>query len=247
MKRFLLLVVFSFCLLALHRLWPPIYEASHRRTDYAVEGIDVSRYQAVFDWKNIAKADLDFAFIKATEGQELSDTHFEHNWNSALINGVKRGAYHFFRPEVSAEIQAQHFFDQVELFPGDLPPVLDLEVKGNLSAEELVNAATSWLQLAEAHYGIKPILYTGQKFYNRYLAGRFDDYPLWLARYSNREPVAACGRAFQFWQYTQSGEIEGIAGKVDLNVFIGRLEELAALCVPAQEPENVEAYFAKGK
>ncbi|MEM8585089.1 MAG: GH25 family lysozyme [Bacteroidota bacterium] len=247
MKRLLFLIIISIGLLALPELRKSVFQSGERRTDYAVEGIDVSRYQAEVDWLAIRDAGFDFAFMKATEGQELRDVYFEQNWSLAGQSGLKRGAYHFFRPEVSPTVQARHFFGQVDLQAGDLPPVLDVEVVGELSQEELVQAVSTWLEMAEAHYGIAPILYTGQKFYNRYLAGRFDQYPLWLARYAPHEPVAACGRAFQFWQYAQVGRVKGIAGHVDLNVFAGELSDLERLCMPVEAPTELDGFFAKEK
>ncbi|MEO0787359.1 MAG: GH25 family lysozyme [Bacteroidota bacterium] len=247
MKRLLFLILLSIGLLALPRLRQSVFQTGDRRTDYEVEGIDVSRYQSDIDWDAIYEDDFEFAFMKATEGQELVDEYYERNWRAAGKSGLRRGAYHFFRPEVSPTIQAQHFFNQVELDMGDLPPVLDVEVRGELSVEELVIAVTNWLELAEARYGLRPILYTGQKFYNRYLAGRFDDYPLWLARYASREPVPACGREYQFWQYDQEGRADGIEGHVDLNIFNGTLEELDALCTPVGEPSELEVRYAKEK
>jgi lysozyme len=62
------------------------------------------------------------------------------------------------------------------------------------------------------------------------LAGHFDEYPLWIARYNTREPTLACGRDWQFWQYGSRGKIEGISGNVDFNVFHGSLEQLDSLC-----------------
>lgn len=204
---------------------------------FAVKGIDVSHYQGDINWKKLARDGHDFAFIKASEGKKLKDDFFAHNWAAAGEAGLRRGAYHFFRPEISPVKQAANFFRQVNLRPGDLPPVLDVEDRGNLSPEELVAAVKSWADLAEARYGVKPIIYSGQNFYNSFLAGQLNDYPLWLARYDAAAPVTVCGRDFQFWQYTDEGRLPGINGHVDRNVFYGTHLELALLCIPA--PPNL--------
>ncbi|MEZ4986868.1 MAG: GH25 family lysozyme [Saprospiraceae bacterium] len=201
-----------------------------RRDDYAVEGIDVSRYQAVVDWELIADQGMDFVFVKATEGATHSDPFFQENWQQIKDAGMYRGAYHFYRPRTPAVDQANLFVSKVKLTPGDLPPVLDIEVLDNVSPQLLVPALKTWLTLITRHYGVKPILYTNLSFYNQYLAGQFDEYPLWIARYSDQKPVTACGREWQFWQYGHRGTLEGIDGYVDLNVFNGSLEELHQLC-----------------
>ena len=202
-----------------------------RRDDFLVHGIDVSHYQSYIDWRTVAEQDIHFAFVKASEGVTMRDTLFCTNWDEMKYAGIRRGAYHFFRPQLDAEDQARHFFKQVKLEYGDLPPVLDVEVLDNVSKARLIVGVKTWLWLAELYYGVKPILYTNVKFYNKYLAGHFNDYPLWIARYNSRKPNTACGRDWQFWQYGNRGQLAGIEGDVDFNVFNGELTALDALCL----------------
>ena len=121
--------------------------------------------------------------------------------------------------------------DWVELSYGDLPPVLDVEVLDGVSKPTLIAGIKSWLFTVELHYGIKPILYTNLKFYNKYLAGHFEGYPLWIARYNTRQPILACGSEWQFWQYGNRGQLDGIEGDVDFNVFHASLDALDSLCL----------------
>jgi len=194
---------------------------TERRDDYAIQGIDVSRYQSVVDWDKIAAQEVHFAFIKATEGATHTDSLFERNWKQIRAAGIRRGAYHFFRPRTPAVDQANHFVAAVRLENGDLPPVLDIEVLDGINPRTLVPALKTWLVLIRRHYGVLPILYTNLHFYNKHLAGQFADYPLWIARYGDELPVLACGRSWQFWQYGSRGTLEGIDGYVDFNVFAG--------------------------
>lgn len=202
-----------------------------RRYDYAVHGIDVSHYQSRVNWQAVAQQDIHFAFIKATEGAMHLDSLFCHNWESMKLAGLKRGAYHFFRPTISPLAQADNFTRSVEIEYGDLPPVLDVEVLDGVSKESLINGVRTWLYYAEIRYGVKPIIYTNIKFYNKILAGHFNDYPMWIARYGFREPTLACGRDWHFWQYGNRGRIKGVTGNVDFNVFNGSYEALEAMCV----------------
>lgn len=205
-----------------------------RRVDFAVEGIDVSHYQSHIDWPTVADQGMQFAFVKATEGATHVDSLFCRNWDEMRQAGLVRGAYHFYRPRTPAELQAIQFIHRVELAPGDLPPVLDVEVLDGVSNDLLLDGLRTWLFLAELHYGVKPILYTNLKFYNRHLAGHFTDYPLWIARYNEREPVLACGSAWDFWQYGNRGTLPGIDGYVDFNVFSGDSLALLDLTIPTQ-------------
>lgn len=194
---------------------------TQRRYDYDIQGIDVSRYQAQVDWAIVAEQDMHFAFVKATEGATHTDSFFLSNWDQIKAAGLRRGAYHFYRPRTSAVDQADHFVSRVQLANGDLPPVLDIEVLDGVNPKYLIPSLKTWLVLITRHYGVRPIIYTNLNFYNKYLAGHFDNYPLWVARYNGGVPVLACGRDWQFWQYGNRGELEGIDGPVDFNVFAG--------------------------
>lgn len=202
-----------------------------RRYDYVVHGIDISHYQSFVNWDTVAAQDIHFAFVKATEGLMMSDTMFCHNWTEMKRVGLKRGAYHFYRPTISAREQADNFSRLVEMEYGDMPPVLDVEVLDGVSKTILINGIRTWLYQIEIRYNVKPIIYTNLKFYNKILAGHFNDYPVWIARYSFREPILASGRDWHFWQYGNRGRIKGVFGNVDFNVFNGTELDLERLCL----------------
>jgi lysozyme len=200
---------------------------------FEVFGIDVSHYQSRVDWDTVAHQGIRFAFVKATEGITHQDSLFCLNWTGIRDAGLKRGAYHFFRPGVPATEQAHNFLSLVDLQGGDLPPVLDVEVIDDASEEELVAGVRQWLMEVELRYRIKPILYTNLKFYHKYLDGHFEDYPVWIARYNHIfQPRLAGGKEWHFWQYANKGEMRGIDGHVDFNVFRGDWTELDAICLP---------------
>lgn len=203
-----------------------------RLKKYQVQGIDISHYQARIDWEQVALSSLDFVYMKATEGETYIDSFYQENWEASRKTTLKRGAYHFYRPQVPPLTQANHFIQQAQLQAGDLPPVLDIEVLDGVSNEELIVGLRMYLRHLEAHYDVKPVIYTYQKFYNKHLAGHFSDYPIWIARYHQREPTLANKAQWLFWQYGCQGELPGIDGKVDLNVFQGSREELEQWCLP---------------
>lgn len=200
-----------------------------------VHGLDVSHYQGSIDWPRLSLAaykeqPVNFVFMKATEGTDFVDHTFQHNFASARECGMVRGAYHFFRPDVSAEKQAELFITHVKLGPGDLPPVLDIEVLGRKGNKALQQGVRTWLQRVEQHYGVKPIIYASYKFKLRHLNDPFfDAYPFWIAHYhvSQLEYTGP----WKFWQHTDSGQLDGIEGDVDLNIFNGSLEELMKMTI----------------
>lgn len=213
-----------------------------RKEGFEVHGIDVSHYQKHIDWTAIAAQDIQFAFVKATEGETMRDTLFCKNWFEIKDAGIKRGAYHFYRPGISPEKQAVNFLSTTYLEHGDLAPVLDVEVTDGASAADIQQGVQTWLTMVGDFYKIRPIIYTNQKFFNKYLAGYFTDYPIWIARYSSRKvPELEAGHDWHFWQYGNRGRLHGIHGDVDFNVFQGGLEQLENFCLKRPEPLFIPA------
>ena len=210
---------------------------------YTVRGIDISHYQSTIRWDRLASAQISdtpisFIFMKATEGTNIFDKTFNHNFHQARLNGFVRGAYHFYIPGASAEQQARYYLSQVHLVPGDLPPVLDVEKSGGQSKAEIRDGVRQWLRIVGEYYGTKPIIYTYHSFKRDYLnTPEFDEYPFWIAHYYQSK-LSYRGQ-WQFWQYTDMGRVDGIRGNVDCNVFNGTLEALRKLCItPEQFPIN---------
>ncbi|MEI8052120.1 MAG: GH25 family lysozyme [Bacteroidota bacterium] len=192
---------------------------------YGIHGIDVSRYQRNINWKMVKEmkknnVQIKFTFIKATQGDDKVDAYFFRNWIGSEENGIIRGAYHYFIPEMDAADQARIFYQTVQLLPGDLPPVLDIEKINDLSDNELKIKIKNWLNIIQQHYGVKPIIYTNADFYEDHLYGSFEDYPLWIAHYSgSKNPRVR--RNWHFWQHNERGRVNGIRDFVDFNVFYG--------------------------
>jgi lysozyme len=192
---------------------------------YEIHGIDVSKYQHRIEWQDVQQMQVDgvkigFCFIKATEGVSSVDSRFHRNWKGARNVGLPRGAYHYFIPTRSGKEQAKNFIDEVEIQPGDLPPVLDIEVLQDVNKAVLQQRVFEWLQLVEAKYGMKPIIYTGADFYTKNLADKFSDYPLWVAHYLVKDKPRVY-RDWHFWQHNEAGRVNGIDAPVDFNVFCG--------------------------
>ncbi len=192
---------------------------------YSIHGIDVSRYQKNIDWDDVSSMQvnwvkINFSFIKATEGCDDVDAKFKTNWRAAKEAGIARGAYHFFNPYSSSAAQAKNFTSKVKLQQGDLPPVLDVEQAGVLSKDLLQQRVAEWLVTVERYYKVRPIIYTGADFYTKYLAGKFDDYPLWVAHYLAKDKPRV-NRKWNFWQHNEAGHVSGIDAYVDFNVFNG--------------------------
>ena len=84
-------------------------------------------YQGDVDWNVISNQDIDFAYIKATEGKSYVDEKFRNNYNNVINIDLPTGFYHFFSFESSGEEQAQNYINQVKEYDNMLPPVVDIE------------------------------------------------------------------------------------------------------------------------
>ncbi|WP_213521764.1 GH25 family lysozyme [Nonlabens sp.] len=203
---------------------------------FQIQGIDISHHQGVIDWQQVRHPDttqsFNFAFIRATVGMS-KDRHFKKNWEAASQQGFSRGAYHYYWSNVNSTKQAHHFMESVSIAKGDLPPVLDIEDISTIqNKKSLRKGLKNWIQIIETHYGVQPIIYSGEAFYRDVLRSDayFNDYPrIWIANYNG---VASPRISWKFWQYTDRMPVDGIETLVDANVFNGSREEFNRLLVP---------------
>lgn len=202
-------------------------------TDYAVHGIDVSKYQGLIDWSRVKDAGVRFAWIKATEGGDHQDERFQENWQNARSAGVKRGAYHFVFWCRPWQDEMANFERTTPVDPDALPPVLDVELtptsktcKRKLVRDEVLGEIRAMLERMERHFGKKPVLYTTVDFYAGILqGGAISDYPTWVRSTKYFPSVRYPGRKWHFWQYQSDGHVDGINAKVDRNAFFGSAQQ----------------------
>ena len=228
-KFFLIIPIILFSVFCFYMTLPsckPLGEMSLHGKDY-VFGIDVSKYQGKIDWSQVGTHHpIEFVFIRATMGNNGKDAFFKRNWKGAREEGFIRGAYHYYRPNENSTKQFENFSSTVRLDDGDLVPVLDIEAESDYGRDNLRQRVLNWLLLAEEKYGVKPIIYTGLKFYKHVLKGYVDEYPLWIAAYSGGKTRVKNIR-WTFHQFSDNVRVNGITeNRVDGNDFYGSLSDL---------------------
>ncbi|MBJ3761375.1 glycoside hydrolase family 25 protein [Maribius pontilimi] len=211
----------------------PTEWSGRRPESYAIHGIDISRWQDGIDWPRARDAGISFAFIKATEGGDRVDPGFAGHWDGAARAGVRRGAYHFFYFCRPAEEQARWFIQNVPREADALPPVLDMEwnhlsptCKTRPPAAQVQSEARKFIAILARHYGKRPIIYTTPDFYEQTGIGAVDA-TFWLRSVADHPTVVYPRQDWAFWQYTGTGEVPGISGKVDINAFRGGPDDWA--------------------
>jgi GH25 family lysozyme M1 (1,4-beta-N-acetylmuramidase) len=219
-----------------------------------IPGIDVSRFQNVIDWARVTEAEVEFAFVQASRGSGDdcvvrpercgADAFYELNYAGATEAGIRVGAYHRAfadgagrrRAKADARAEARLFIAQVgELRAGDLLPALDVETPfGGLNRRQLRLWVRTWLERVEDGLGVKPIVYTNVTSWARtgdttLFARR--GHPLWVANWNVRVPRVPAdnwaGVGWSIWQYTSSGSVPGIEGRVDRNWLRGGFEAVS--------------------
>lgn len=198
------------------------------------QGIDVSEFNGTINWPSVAKSGINFAIIRIGyrgygTGKMVKDAKFEENYNGARNAGLKVGIY-FFSQAINYNEGVEEAAKAVEWLnnrPLQYPIAFDTENSTgypNGRADKIsINARTDAArgfcnQIIASKY--KASIYASRDwFYHNLNMVSLASYDEWLAHYTEDQNIRSnyTGR-YQVWQYTSSGSVSGISGKVDRNV-----------------------------
>ncbi len=198
---------------------------------HAVWGVDVSHHQGAVDWVALAgHHNLQFAYLKATEGGDFTDRRYAQNLEAARAAGLKVGAYHFFTFCRPVEEQVAHHLRVATPTPDMLPPALDVELGGNCqqvpAPQEVRARVTAWMNAVREKTGRTPLLYLTPEAWRRFYGNRDTGWPLWLRSVWT---TPASGSGWTLWQFANRARVDGVTGPVDLNTFVGTRAALDTL------------------
>jgi len=211
---------------------PLIIESRVCATGSTTPGIDVSYHNTSINWSSVKAAGYKFAFVRVSDGNTFHDPKLATYFAGAKAAGLVRGAYQFFRPAEDVASQADIMINAIGTYqPGDLPPVIDVEVTGGRSASQVASSVRTWVDRVHNALGVTPIVYTGPSFWRDTLGSpsSFSDNPLWIAHYTTLCPEVPCPWSkWTFWQTKDTGSVSGVSGDVDLDKFNGSYDDLVA-------------------
>ena len=193
------------------------------------KGIDVSKYQGDIDWQAVKNDGVEYAFVRLglrgyESGKIVLDDHYDQNMRGANDSGVLAGVY-FFTQAISKEEaleEAQFVIDNLKDYDVPYPVVLDVEAiagaKGranNLTKEERTDICIAFCEAVKSA-GYTPMIYGNIKCFTRMLdITRLEQYDKWYAFYDD---YMYFPYDVSMWQYTEKGSVNGIEGKVDMNI-----------------------------
>lgn len=193
------------------------------------QGVDVSVYQGAIDWDKVKQDGIDFAIIRVaargyqTEGVLAEDPNWQVNLEGAIDAGLPVGVYLFSQatsPEEARE-EAEFLLARIEGYHITYPVVFDWEPfehsarTDDISSETLTDACIAFCQTIQAA-GYTPMVYCNLSIgLLQYDLHRLAAYDFWLAQYNDAPTFYG---AFQIWQYSSTGAVDGISTKVDLNL-----------------------------
>ena len=186
------------------------------------QGIDVSEWDYYISWNNVK---TDFAIIRLGFGSNVAshnDKYFEPNVQGCVDNEIPFGVYIYSYATSMADLKSEVDHTKSQLAKISSQPFcvyIDMEDKytvecGKNKLTEFALEFCSQINTA----GYKAGVYANQNWLRKYLdAAKISEagYSLWCAKYSTNPPDI--GVSYDIWQYTSSGSMSGIKGKVDLN------------------------------
>lgn len=192
-------------------------------------GVDLSKYQEYVDFTKLKKAGIDFCMLRLGArgygtGELVLDSYFQENIKRASDAGLDIGVY-FFSQAVTieeAKEEANMVIEYIEDYDVKYPVVFDMEYVKNdtarveqLSKEEKTLITQAFLELVELE-GYTPMIYGKKEWLlTKIDLGKLVGYDIWLADYSDMPDYPY---QFSMWQYTNQGKVDGVSGKVDLNI-----------------------------
>lgn len=192
--------------------------------------IDVSRYQGLIDWAQVAAAGYKGAMLKTVStNREFSkrsdglyiDPTFETNYRNAKAAGLDVGVYYYTYATSEAMADEELALLRQAVYGKELTLPVAVDVEENklkpMSTLDLTNLTAYALEQVE-RMGFYAQLYTYTHYSNMELdmgrlANRWD---VWLSDTTGRTP--AVGYHYNAHQHTSEGSVPGITGNVDLNV-----------------------------
>lgn len=181
----------------------------------ALKVIDVSYHNGNIDWAKVKASGVDGAIIRCGYGSNSSkqdDVKWKRNADACTKLGIPFGTYlySYAKSESQARSEANHVLRLVKGYKLSFPIYYDLEEPGTKSGA--VSRMKIFAKIIEdAGYWVG--VYCNKSWWDTTLNPLGDRYTKWIARYNSTLGMSGV----DMWQYSSSGSVPGISGRVDMN------------------------------
>ena len=194
-----------------------------------LNGIDISVYQGTIDWAKVSKSGVDFAMIRAgyrgygDKGVLVEDSMFSKNVLGAKTNKIDIGIY-FYTQAINVEEakeEAKFVVNLIKKYGIDVkyPIAIDTELSptgtgraDSISKEKRTEIVKAFCETIK-QLGYKPMVYASKYWlYDNLNVQQISQYDTWLAHYTDKTDYKY---SYTMWQYTSTGNVDGITGNVD--------------------------------
>lgn len=186
-------------------------------------GIDVSKYQGNINWEKVKLSGYNYVFVRLgyanNDGTIVIDPYFDRNMLGAIAAGLETGVYlySYIDSVAHAQIAATKVLELIDEYNITMPVAFDYEHSAKYASygrdknTEICNAFMKVI----SNGGYLPMYYSYTSFVNSYMnMADLNKYEgLWIANYTGKIGVDDTA----IWQYSSSGNVNGIAGRVDMN------------------------------
>ncbi len=198
----------------------PIRETTSCPSGTSSYGVDVSSYQGTIDWSQVAASGIAFGYARVADGATIVDPNFSSYFAGMKAAGLKAGGYLFFEPNQDPLAQANALVSglkQAGFGPGDLVPMLDVEVSDGQSPSTVAANLESAGNRIHTELGVYPLIYTSPNGWNTIVgSSAFGGWPLWIANWNVSCPnMPSAWSSWELWQYADNGSVAGISTPVD--------------------------------
>ena len=188
-----------------------------------LNGIDVSKWQGVIDWKKVKASGIDFAILRlgftgTASRKPTLDAQFKRNFEQCAKNGVNVGVYYYSTATTAKQAKAEANFVIKQLRGKKLqyPVYIDSEdaMQAKLGKNNLTAIVKEFCETME-NAGFYVGIYANKNWFATQLdEAKLQAYDKWVAQYNDRCTYKG---AYGMWQHTDGGKVRGIKGNVDLN------------------------------
>lgn len=233
-------------------------EATELRTSaVASAGIDVSRWNEEINWNKVKDAGVKYAIIRAgyrgsVTGALVEDWYFKKNVEAATAAGIPVGLYFFTQAtnEVEAVEEASMVISLCKDYDITYPIFIDTESAGGEGRADALDTKTRTAVCQAFCETIRSSGYQAGIYASKnWLINNIDtsilpdDIYIWLAEYGD---ATTYNGKYHMWQYTSSGRVLGIEGRVDLNLSFLEPETKKDVKYPSGSEEESDLKYGNG-